>query len=112
IHLNLRNLISRWYLSLDAFRTYPVHTYLPSDAVGTTTGTPEVCPSRSSRTKDSSSQISYAHDGYGLNCPTTFLTQLAYRFHGRTAHRLGPTTAPGYDEPTPRSHSSPSTLTL
>ena len=27
------------------------------------TGTPEVCPSRSSRTKDSSSQISCAHNG-------------------------------------------------
>ena len=27
------------------------------------TGTPLVCPSRSSRTKDSSSQISYAHNG-------------------------------------------------
>src|SRR6266702_4062279 len=31
---------------------------------------------------------------------TTFLTQLAYRFNGRTAQPLGPTPAPGCDEPT------------
>ncbi|GEB78518.1 hypothetical protein SIN01_28630 [Sporolactobacillus inulinus] len=38
------------------------HSY-PAYAPGGTTGTPAVCPSRSSRTKDSSSQISYARDG-------------------------------------------------
>ena len=48
---------------LDAFSAYPVHTWLPSHALGRTTGTPEVCPSRSSRTKDSSTQISNAHSG-------------------------------------------------
>ena len=66
------NLILRGASCLDAFSTYPVHTQLPSDAFGKTTGTPAVCPSRSSRTKDSSSQISYAHDGQGPNCLTTF----------------------------------------
>ena len=48
---------------LDAFSTYPVHTWLPSYALGSTTGAPEVCPSRSSRTKNSSTQISNAHSG-------------------------------------------------
>ena len=31
-------------------------------AFGSTTGTPEVCPSRSSRTRNRSTQISNAHD--------------------------------------------------
>ena len=48
---------------LDAFSVYPIRTWLPSCAVGTTTDTPLVRPSRSSRTEDSSSQISCAHDG-------------------------------------------------
>ena len=48
---------------LDAFSAYPVHTWLPSYALGRTTGAPEVCPSRSSRTKNSSTQISNAHSG-------------------------------------------------
>ena len=47
---------------LDAFSVYPCRTWLPSHATGVTTGAPEVRPSRSSRTKDSSLQISYAHD--------------------------------------------------
>src|SRR5262249_46654330 len=36
-------------------------TSLPGRAAGATTGAQEVRPSRSSRTKDGSSQISYAH---------------------------------------------------
>jgi hypothetical protein len=40
--------------------------------VGTITSTPEVCPSRSSRTKERSSQCSNAHTGYGPNCLTMF----------------------------------------
>jgi len=48
---------------LDAFSAYPGQTWLPSGADGTTTGTLEVCPSRSSRTRESSPQICYAHDG-------------------------------------------------
>ena len=47
---------------LDAFSVYLIRTWLPSRAIGMTTGAPEVRPSRSSRTKDSSHQISCAHD--------------------------------------------------
>ena len=46
---------------LDAFSGYPVRTWLPGDAIGMTTGTPEVCPFRSSRTRNSAPQISNAH---------------------------------------------------
>ena len=46
---------------LDAFSGYPVRTWLPGGAAGATTGTPEVRPPRSSRTRGSSSQLSYAH---------------------------------------------------
>ena len=48
---------------LDAFSVYPVRTSLPCYAVGTTTVAPEVRPLRSSRTRSSSSHVSYAHDG-------------------------------------------------
>ena len=48
---------------LDAFSVYPVRTSLPCYAVGTTTVAPEVRPFRSSRTRNSSSHVSYAHDG-------------------------------------------------
>src|SRR5437867_2241406 len=54
-------LILRWVSRLDAFSGYPVRTWLPGSAIGMTTGTPEVRPSRSSRTKDRSSQLSNAH---------------------------------------------------
>ena len=47
---------------LDAFSVYPVRISLPCCAVGTTTVAPVMRPSRSSRTRDSSSQISCAHD--------------------------------------------------
>ena len=57
------NLFSRGASRLDAFSAYPFPTWLPSGAPGGTTGSPEVSPSRSSRTKDSSSQISCARDG-------------------------------------------------
>ena len=46
---------------LDAFSDYPCLTSLPCDAAGATTGTQEVSPSRSSRTRDRPPQISYAH---------------------------------------------------
>src|SRR6202789_4490253 len=46
---------------LYAFSGYHNRTSLPSRAIGMTTGTQEVRPSRSSRTKDSPPQISYAH---------------------------------------------------
>ncbi len=58
----LGNLILRRASRLDAFSAYPSRTWLPSHAPGGTTGTPAVRPSRSSRTKDSPSQISYARD--------------------------------------------------
>ena len=48
---------------LDAFSVYPVRTSLPSCAAGATTVSPEVRPSRSSRTRDRSCHDSCAHDG-------------------------------------------------
>ena len=59
----MRYLILRGTSRLDAFSVYPFPTWLPGREPGGSTGTPEVRPSRSSRTKDSSSQISYARDG-------------------------------------------------
>src|SRR5918996_2272392 len=57
------DLISRWASHLDAFSAYPFRTWPTSRAAGATTGTPEVRPPRSSRTRGSSSQISCAHSG-------------------------------------------------
>src|SRR5215210_17717 len=57
------SLISRWASRLDAFSGYPIQTWLISSAAGATTDTPEVCSSRSSRTRDDSSQTSSAHGG-------------------------------------------------
>ncbi len=65
-------LILRGASHLDAFSGYPFPTSLPGNAPGGTTGTREVSPSRSSRTRDGSSQHSNAHDGYRPNCLTTF----------------------------------------
>ena len=48
---------------LDAFSVYPVRTSLLGHGPGDPTDTPEVRPSRSSRTRDSSSQTSCAHSG-------------------------------------------------
>ena len=56
-------LILRGASRLDAFSVYPFRTWLPGHGFGKPTGPPAVRPSRSSRTKDSSSQISYAHAG-------------------------------------------------
>ena len=56
-------LILRGASRLDAFSVYPFQTWLPGRELRSSTGTPAVRPSRSSRTKDSSSQISYAHAG-------------------------------------------------
>ena len=84
----------------------------PAFTVGTITGTPEVRPSRSSRTRERSSQCSNARTGYGPNCLTTFWTQLTYRFNGRTAQPLERTTAPGGEEPTSRCQTFPSMWTL
>src|SRR5690606_38274078 len=105
-------LISKQASRLDAFSGYPSRTQPTSHALGRTTGTPEVRPSRPSRTRDSPSHDSYAHSGYGPNCLTTFYTQLAYRFNGRTPQPWGPTPAPGCDEPTSRCQTIPSIWTL
>ncbi len=56
-------LISRWASRLDAFSGYPIQAWLSSGALGRTTATPEACSSRSSRTRDDSSQTSNAHGG-------------------------------------------------
>ena len=84
----------------------------PAFPIGIRTGTPVVCPFRSSRTKKSAPQYSNAYTGYGPNCLTTFWTQLTYRFNGRTAQPLGHTSALGCDEPTSRCQTSPSMWTL
>ena len=55
------DLISGRASRLYAFSGYHNRTSLPSRALGRTTGTQEVRPSRSSRTKDRPPQISYAH---------------------------------------------------
>ena len=60
--IGMRYLILGWASHLDAFSVYPFHTQLLSRATGATTDTPSVCPSWSSRTKDSSLQISSACD--------------------------------------------------
>ena len=65
-------LILRGASHLDAFSGYPFPTSLPGNAPGGTTGTQEVSPFRSSRTRNGSSQHSNAHDGYRPNCLTTF----------------------------------------
>ena len=56
-------LFLRWASRLDAFSVYPIRTSLLCYAVGTTTVAPVVRPFRSSRTRNSSSHDSYAHDG-------------------------------------------------
>ena len=61
--LRMGYLILRGASRLDAFSVYPFRTWLPGHGFGKPTGPPAVRPSRSSRTKDSSSQISYAHAG-------------------------------------------------
>ena len=90
---------------------HSAHGY-PAFTVGTITGTPEVRSSRSSRTREKSSQYSCAYTGYGPNCLTTFWTQLTYHFNWRTAKPLGPAPAPGCDEPTSRCQTLPSIWAL
>ena len=57
------DLILRQASRLDAFSAYPFRRSPTSRALGRTTGTRELRPSRSSRTRDSSPQISYARRG-------------------------------------------------
>ena len=58
-----RELILKRVSHLDAFSGYLFRTWLLSDAPGGTTDTPEVRPPRSSRTRGSPSQFSFAHSG-------------------------------------------------
>src|SRR6202000_1052951 len=57
--------ISKRASHLDAFSAYPTRRSQTSRALGRTTGTRELRPSRSSRTRDSLSQISYGCIGKG-----------------------------------------------
>ena len=59
----VRELISKLASHLDAFSGYPSRTWLPSYALGSTTGSPSVRPPRSSRTRGRSPQFPYAHSG-------------------------------------------------
>jgi len=54
-------LVLRGASRLDAFSGYPVRSYLPSTAIGMTTGPPVERSPRSSRTRGNSSQVSYTH---------------------------------------------------
>ena len=58
-----RELILKQVSHLDAFSGYLSRTWLLSAAPGGTTDTPEVRPPRSSRTRGSPSQFSFAHSG-------------------------------------------------
>lgn len=55
---------------------HSAHGY-PAFTPGGITGTPEVRPSQSSRTKESFSQYSNAYTGYGPNC----FTHVFWRFN-------------------------------
>ena len=48
---------------LDAFSGYPFRRWLISRALGRTTDTPELRPSRSSRTRDSLPQLTFGCGG-------------------------------------------------
>jgi hypothetical protein len=60
-HGSRRDLVSRRVSRLDAFSGYPCRAWLPGGAAGATTGPPEARPSRSSRTRDGTSQVSNTH---------------------------------------------------
>src|ERR1051325_859618 len=57
---------------LEACSGYHSRPSLPGVALGRTTGTRAARPTRSSRTRVRSPQLSNAHDGYRPNCLTTF----------------------------------------
>ena len=56
------SLILRGASRLDAFSAYPLPAWVPCDAPGGTTGSPEASPARSSRTSARSAQKPCAHD--------------------------------------------------
>jgi len=59
----VRNLILEQASHLDAFSAYPFRRSQTSNAPGGTTGTRELRPSRSSRTRDSFPQVPYGCRG-------------------------------------------------
>src|ERR1035437_1135141 len=61
LRLGLGDLFWERFSRLYAFSAYPNQPSLPCHATGVTTGSQEVCSSRSSRTKDKPPQISSAH---------------------------------------------------
>src|ERR1700733_5390063 len=85
VTFRLGKLISGKVSRLYAFSVYPDQTSLPSSATGVTTGSQEVCSSRSSRTKDNPPHFPRAHHRQGPTCLATFCTQFTYRFNRRTA---------------------------
>ena len=62
-YLRMGYLILRGASRLDAFSVYPVPAWLLCHELDSSTDTPEASPPRSSRTKGSPSQISYARAG-------------------------------------------------
>ena len=63
LHKEEGDLILRGASRLDAFSVYPFPAWLLGYRLGSLTDAPAAGPSRSSRTEDSSSQISCAHAG-------------------------------------------------
>ena len=74
---------------LDAFSVYPFPAWLLCYALGKTTDTPAASPSRSSRTKDSSSANILRPRRIGTELSHDVLTQLAYRFKWANSPTLG-----------------------
>ena len=77
-----------------------------------TTDTPEVHPLRSSRTRRRSFQIPMRSQQIGAKLSHDVLNPARVPLNGRTAQPLGPTTAPGCDEPTSRCQTASSIWTL
>ena len=66
------NLILRPASRLDAFSAYPVQTRIPGNAPGGTTGKPEVCQARSSRTSARAAQNMSSWEGSACYPRSTF----------------------------------------
>ena len=79
---------------LDAFSAYPGQTQIPSSAPGGTTGKPEVCTSRSSRTSDVSTQNSRRRyellGGISLLSPEYLLSFERRSFHTHPPDHYAP----------------------
>ena len=79
--------------SLDASAVIPSTYSYPAVPPGVTTGPPEMCPSRSSRTGQLLSSIVHPRQ-IGDRTVSTFWTQLTYHFNRRTAEPLGTCSSP------------------